>query len=118
MKTKRLRKTWWNSKILVCKNDIINILGIFKVVIIIHIILVPHSQIKSLYGGMEIDDTKKPPKDKKKEGEKKSKKQQDKKAEPPKPRPPKTIEGALEAVSHKNLIFVEWLLLCSLFFSF
>lgn len=51
---------------------------------------------------MEIDDTKKPPKDKKKDGEKKGKK--DKKTEPPKPKPPKTIEGALEAVSLDNLL--------------
>ncbi|XP_059057940.1 transmembrane protein 214 [Achroia grisella] len=57
--------------------------------------IVPHSQIKSFYAGMEIDDEKKP--QKKKDG--KSKKSQDKKSsEPPKPKPPKTIEGALEAI--------------------
>lgn len=58
----------------------------------------PHSQIKSFYSGMEIDEERKPQKDKKKEGDKK-KKQDKKNAEPPKPKPPKTIEGALEAVS-------------------
>ncbi|XP_045537438.1 transmembrane protein 214 [Papilio machaon] len=63
--------------------------------------IVPHSQIKSFYAGMEIDDTKKPPKDKKKDGEKKGKK--DKKSEPPKPKPPKTIEGALEAIDPSEL---------------
>ncbi|XP_068620080.1 transmembrane protein 214 [Battus philenor] len=63
--------------------------------------IVPHSQIKSFYAGMEVDDTKKPPKDKKKEGDKKAKK--DKKAEPPKPKPPKTIEGALEAIELSEL---------------
>lgn len=47
---------------------------------------------------MVIDEEKKPAKDKKKEGDKK-KKQQDKKAEPAKPKPPKTLEGAFEAVS-------------------
>ncbi|CAK1584254.1 unnamed protein product [Parnassius mnemosyne] len=65
--------------------------------------IVPHSQIKSFYAGMEIDDTRKPPKEKKKEGDKKAKKQQDKKAEPPKPKPPKTIEGALEAIDPAEL---------------
>lgn len=61
--------------------------------------IVPHSQIKSFYAGMEIDDEKKPQKEKKKDGEKKSKKSQDKKpSEPPKPKPPKTLEGAFEAI--------------------
>lgn len=50
---------------------------------------------------MEIDSVK-PPKDKKKEGDKK-KKQDKKNAEPPKPKPPKTIEGALEAVSNSSI---------------
>ncbi|CAG9795904.1 unnamed protein product [Diatraea saccharalis] len=65
--------------------------------------VVPHSQIKSFYEGMEIDDDRKPTKDKKKEGEKKSKKQQDKKTEPPKPKPPKTIEGAFQAIDPEEL---------------
>ncbi|CAH0401163.1 unnamed protein product [Chilo suppressalis] len=65
--------------------------------------VVPHSQIKSFYEGMEIDDDKKPTKDKKKEGEKKPKKQQDKKTEPSKPKPPKTIEGALQAIELEEL---------------
>ncbi|CAK1550700.1 unnamed protein product [Leptosia nina] len=62
--------------------------------------LVPASQIKSYYSGMEIDDTKRP-KDKKKEGEKKPKKQD--KKEPSKPKPPKTIEDALEAIDATEL---------------
>ncbi|XP_072942522.1 transmembrane protein 214 [Epargyreus clarus] len=64
--------------------------------------IVPHSQIKSYYAGMEIDDTKKAPKDKKKDGDKKGKKQ-DKKSEASKPKPPKTIEGALEAIDPTEL---------------
>lgn len=56
----------------------------------------PHSQIKSFYSGMEIDDTRIIPKDKKKENDKKKKQE---KKEPPKPKPPKTLEGAFEAVS-------------------
>ncbi|CAH0724228.1 unnamed protein product, partial [Brenthis ino] len=63
--------------------------------------VVPPSQLKSYYAGMEIDDTKKPPKDKKKDGDKKKK--QDKKSEPPKPKPPKTIEEALEAIDIAEL---------------
>ncbi|XP_045501564.1 transmembrane protein 214 isoform X1 [Colias croceus] len=62
--------------------------------------LVPASQIKSFYSGMEIDDTKKAPKDKKKEGEKKGKKD---KKEPAKPKPPKTIDEALEAIDATEL---------------
>lgn len=46
---------------------------------------------------MEIDEERKPQKDKK-NGDKK-KKQDKKNSEPPKPKPPKTIEGALEIVS-------------------
>ncbi|CAH2241011.1 jg4082 [Pararge aegeria aegeria] len=48
---------------------------------------------KSYYAGMEIDDTRLSSKDSKKNGEKKKKK-----SEPAKPKPPKTIEEALEAV--------------------
>lgn len=55
----------------------------------------PHSQIKSFYAGMEIDDDRKPAKGK--NGEKKGKKQE--KKEPSKPKPPKTIEGAFELVN-------------------
>ncbi|KAM3960329.1 transmembrane protein 214 [Aphomia sociella] len=66
--------------------------------------ILPHSQIKSFYAGMEIDDDKKAQKEKKKEGDKKSKKSQDKKSsEPPKPKPPKTIEGAFEAIDPVEL---------------
>ncbi|XP_063830529.1 transmembrane protein 214 [Ostrinia nubilalis] len=65
--------------------------------------VVPHSEIKSFYAGMVVDDDKKPSKDKKKEGDKKSKKQQDKKAEPPKPKPPKTIDDALELIDPSEL---------------
>lgn len=65
--------------------------------------VLPHSQIKSFYEGMEIDDDTKPAKDKKKEGDKKPKKQQDKKMEPAKPKPPKTIEGAFQAIDHDEL---------------
>ncbi|XP_063894378.1 transmembrane protein 214 [Helicoverpa armigera] len=65
--------------------------------------VVPHSQIKSFYSGMEIDEERKPAKDnKKKEGDKK-KKQDKKNVEPPKPKPPKTIEGALEAIDAAEL---------------
>ncbi|KAL0870073.1 hypothetical protein ABMA27_006234 [Loxostege sticticalis] len=64
--------------------------------------VVPHSEIKSFYAGMVIDEEKKPAKDKKKEGDKK-KKQQDKKAEPAKPKPPKTLEGAFEAIDPSEL---------------
>lgn len=63
--------------------------------------VVPHSQIKSFYSGMEIDDVK-PAKEKKKDGDKK-KKQDKKNAEPPKPKPPKTIEGALEIMDAAEL---------------
>lgn len=48
---------------------------------------------------MEIDEEKKPAKEKKKEGDKKKKQQDKKNAEPPKPKPPKTLEGAFQAVS-------------------
>ncbi|XP_075980896.1 transmembrane protein 214 [Anticarsia gemmatalis] len=64
--------------------------------------VVPHSQIKSFYSGMEIDEERKPAKDKKKEGDKK-KKQDKKNAEPPKPKPPKTLEGALEILDAAEL---------------
>ncbi|XP_030031154.2 transmembrane protein 214 [Manduca sexta] len=64
--------------------------------------VVPHSQLKSFYAGMEIDSEKKPAKDKKKDGDKKGKKQ-DKKAEPPKPKPPRTLEEALEAIDVTEL---------------
>ncbi|KAL4719927.1 hypothetical protein ACJJTC_015186 [Scirpophaga incertulas] len=64
--------------------------------------VVPHSQIKSLYGGIELDDEKKPQKDKKKDTEKKTKKQ-DKKIEQPKPKPPKTIEEALDLINISDL---------------
>lgn len=65
----------------------------------------PASQIKSYYAGMEIDDTKKPQNNKKKDGDKKKK--QDKKSEPPKPKPPKTIDEALEAVSICHLSIIS-----------
>lgn len=68
----------------------------------IFIFAVTPSQLKSYYAGMEVDDTKKISKDKKKDGDKKPKKQQDKKSEPSKPKPPKTLEGALELVSLRN----------------
>lgn len=77
--------------------DILNNLYIFI------IFPVPASQIKSYYSGMEIDDTTKPQNNKKKDGDKKKK--QDKKSEPPKPKPPKTIEEALEAV---NIFYVSY----------
>lgn len=64
--------------------------------------VVPHSQIKSFYSGMEIDEEKKPAKDKKKDGDKK-KKQDKKTAEPPKPKPPKNLEGALQAIDAAEL---------------
>ncbi|CAH0590493.1 unnamed protein product [Chrysodeixis includens] len=64
--------------------------------------IVPHSQIKSFYSGMEIDEERKPQKDKKKDGDKK-KKQDKKNAEPAKPKPPKTIEGALEILDAAEL---------------
>lgn len=49
---------------------------------------------------MEVDSELKPLK--KKEGDKKAKKQGDKKTEA-KPKPPKTIDGALEIVSYINI---------------
>ncbi|KAF9416213.1 hypothetical protein HW555_006372 [Spodoptera exigua] len=64
--------------------------------------VVPHSQIKSFYSGMEIDDVK-PAKEKKKDGDKK-KKQDKKNAEPPKPKPPKTIEAELANIITSNKI--------------
>lgn len=63
--------------------------------------IVPHSQIKSYYAGMEIDDTSKPPKEQKKGGEKKNKKQ-DKKSEPAKPKPT-TIEHAVYEIDLTEL---------------
>ncbi|XP_045521969.1 transmembrane protein 214 [Pieris brassicae] len=62
--------------------------------------LIPASQIKSYYDGMEIDNTTKT-KEKKKDSEKKSKKQE--KKEPSKPKPPKTIAEALEAIDATEL---------------
>lgn len=53
-------------------------------------------QIKSFYSGMEIDDDSKPA-NKKKDGDKKTKNKQQKKNDA-KPKPPTTIEGALQAV--------------------
>lgn len=63
--------------------------------------VVPHSQIKSLYAGMDVDGEKKSAKEKK-NSDKKGKKQE-KKVEPPKPKIPKTIEGALEAIDVTEL---------------
>ncbi|XP_053615013.1 transmembrane protein 214 [Plodia interpunctella] len=61
--------------------------------------IIPHSQIKSFYAGMEIDDDRKPVN----KNSAKKKKAQEKKAEPPKQKPPKTIEGALEAIDPNEL---------------
>ncbi|XP_049876600.1 transmembrane protein 214 [Pectinophora gossypiella] len=61
--------------------------------------VVPHSQIKSFYSGMEIDDDRKPA-NKKKDGDKKKK---EKKSEPPKPKPPKNLEEALVAIDPVEL---------------
>ncbi|XP_050352609.1 transmembrane protein 214 [Nymphalis io] len=63
--------------------------------------VVPYPQTKSYYSGMEIDDPRKSPKDKK-NGDRKNKKQ-DKKSEPTKPKPPKTIDEALEAMDPSEL---------------
>lgn len=70
------------------------------------IFAVPHSQIKSLYAGMDVDGEKKSAKEKK-NSDKKGKKQE-KKVEPPKPKIPKTIEGALEAVSCLPLLILVY----------
>lgn len=51
---------------------------------------------------MEVDDDKKQAKDKKKENEKKNKNKQAAKKAEAKPKPPTTIEGALQAVSIQN----------------
>ncbi|XP_041984319.1 transmembrane protein 214 [Aricia agestis] len=59
--------------------------------------IVPKSQAKSYYEGMEIDD----PKKAKKNGDKKKK--QEKKAEASKPRPPKSLEEAFEVLDREEL---------------
>ncbi|CAG9564224.1 unnamed protein product [Danaus chrysippus] len=62
--------------------------------------VVPHSQLKQYYSGMEIDDTQKPQNNKKNADKKKK---QDKKSEPPKPKLPKTIDEALEMLDLSEL---------------
>ncbi|KAI5640139.1 hypothetical protein NE865_07396 [Phthorimaea operculella] len=61
--------------------------------------VVSHTQPKLFYSGMEIDDDRKPV-NKKKEAEKKKKQE---KKEAAKPKPPKTLEAALEAIDINEL---------------